>query len=606
MSALTINSPNDTSISDLFTRRVSETPRTIALFHRIQGQWSGVSWEQYANEVNFLSKALLAQGLEQGDKAALIGHNTLDWFVADMAIMTVGLVSVPIYETSSCDQIMYILRHSEARILFVEDTSYIDRIQGSLHLAPNLKAIVIQKGDRGVQTSFAITMAAFIASGEFVAPKMLKTRRETIESDTIATFIYTSGTTGSPKAVILTHQNAIAAALNVHLSFNPERGGSDRISCSYLPLSHVAERVVSLLSPLLDGRKVYIIPRIDQVMDDVRQIRPTIWLGVPRIWEKIYEGVNDHLFELPHIQKALIKRALAVGFKVNNNRQQKKANGIIMVCRYWLARKIVINKLLTSLGFDRVIISITGGAPSRPEITSFFTSIGLWLQEVYGLTEGYGTTSLSTRSHFKAGSCGRPFPLLELKIASDQEILIRGDNVSPGYYKEAALTAQTFRDGWLHSGDLGYLDNEGYLWVTGRKKDIIITSGGKNITPVKIENALSESEIINYALLIGDGQKYLTALLDINREKVSKLLNKEDDKDRFEGGDEQFVTKMLNAHLAKVNVGLSRAEQIKKYRVVYDELTQESGLLTNTLKLKKHAALERYADVIAEMYTNLD
>lgn len=591
------------TIKDIFSQRISSTADETALHYEADGIWQSISWWEYGVQVDHFSRSLIALDVTIGDKIALIGHNTCDWFVADMAIMTTGLVTVPIYETSSRDQILYILQHSEARILIMEDMSYLERVLDVINEVAGFQYIIVQNGHYNGEDGRILTISDFQKKSLEVTTEDLSLFAQAVTPEMLATLIYTSGTTGNPKAVMLTHKNSVAAAMNVYLFWIGQWDGCQKKSCSYLPLSHVAERVVSLLAPLLDGRQVYLFPDMTKIMDHLKHACPTLWLGVPRVWEKMYEGITDFRAQQSPVKKALIDWALKTGRHYNRNLQSGRSNSFYNKLSYYIAKKLVIDKILQSLGLHQVILSVTGGAPCRPEIANFFSSLGLWLLEVYGQTEGYGTTSLAAKANFKSGSCGVAFPQLEVKIADDGEILVKGDNVSPGYYKEAQLTAETFKDGWLYSGDLGRLDEDGHLWVTGRKKDIIITSGGKNITPQKIENALSEINIVNYALLVGDGKKYLTALIDLNYEKtVCFFQEKLSLGDQDITSDHPLLKEMLDDHILTVNGQFSRAEEVKKYIVLFDGITLENGLLTNTLKLKKQAVLERYRAKIETMY----
>lgn len=583
------------TINNLLLDRVNSSPNQTALFHSINDHWNKVSWKEYSDRIDAIGRALLNLGLKQGDKVAIIGRNTLDWFISDMGVMTAGLVSVPIYETSSSDQIRYILQHSNTKVIFAENSSYLERILPIVEETPSLETIVVQTNEVE-ESSLIKSKSSFLTNNDQIDKELLNSARALIAPDSVATFIYTSGTTGQPKAVMLTHANTVTAAKNVYLYLEPEWKDSERLSCCYLPLSHVAERVVSLFTPLLDGRKVYIVSDMARIMDIAKQVHPTFWIAVPRVWEKIFESVRDHTKRLPKFKRKIFHWAISTGSRFNKFLQDGSAIPQGLKLQHNLAKHLVINPLLVSLGLDRVVISITGGAPSRPEINGFFSSIGLWLLEVYGQTENYGTTSLATNSQYKPDSCGRPFPLVELRIAEDGEILVRGNNVSPGYFKEPELTDQTFKDGWLYSGDLGQLDKEGHLRITGRKKDIIITSGGKNITPTKIENYLCESELVEYAIVVGDGKKYLTAIININKEKAESLFS------NFSKQNTHKIKELIDEHINQVNNKLSRVEQIKKYRIIFDEFTSDNGLLTNTMKLKRHSVLKHYENEIIDMY----
>lgn len=597
------NQSTNLTIRDIFSQRVSSTADALALHYEVGGIWRSISWQEYGAQIDRFSRSLIALGVAPEDKIALIGHNTCDWFVADMAIMTTGLVTVPIYETSSREQIIYILQHSDAKILIMEDASYLERVLDVIDEVEGFQYLIVQSGHYDGEDGRVLTLSEFQKKSLEVTTEDLSLFCQVLTPETLATLIYTSGTTGPPKGVMLTHKNSVAAAINVDLFWAGQWDGHQKKSCSYLPLSHVAERVISLLAPLLDGRQIYLFPDMGKIMDNLKHACPTLWLGVPRVWEKMYEGVRDSRVKHSPLKKVLIDWALKTGLQYNTNSQHGKNNSFSTKLSHFIAKKLVIDKILKSLGLHEVVMSVTGGAPSRPEVADFFSSLGLWLLEVYGQTEGYGTTSMDANTHFKHGSCGKPFPLVDVKIADDGEILLKGDNVSPGYYKDAQLTAETFKDGWLNSGDLGRLDEEGYLWVTGRKKDIIITSGGKNISPQKIEHALSMMSIINYALLVGDGKKYLTALIDLNYEQTLSLFQEKlGNGNRDLSTDHPLLKEMLDDHISTVNGQFSRVEKVKKYIVLFDAISLENGLLTNTLKLKKNAVLERYRKEIETMY----
>jgi long-chain acyl-CoA synthetase len=346
---------------------------------------------------------------------------------------------------------------------------------------------------------------------------------------------------------------------------------------------------------MLDRRTVYLCPDLDRILEDVREVRPTIWLAVPRVWEKMYEGVMVQLSGLAPRKRRLVEWALAAGQSWHAALQEGESHrlGLRARLKTALAERLVTRKLRAALGLDRTQIAITGGAPGRSEVAEFFRGLGLWLQEVYGQTEGYGTTSLSLHTEFRPGSCGRPFPLVDVRIAEDGEILVRGDNVSPGYLDDDELTAETFCDGWLHSGDLGRLDDDGFLWVEGRKKDIIITSGGKNITPSKIEQAIATLPLVSAAVVIGEGRKYLSAIIYVDH----NLLEDADPDDP-----EAAVRAVLDSHLDNVNASLSRPEQIKKYLVRFEDIEQDTELLTVTMKVKRHRIMGKFREDIDQLY----
>lgn len=587
--------PKET-LTCVFQNRCRDYKDIVSLYYRSGAEWVPVTWSRYGDDVERLAQALFHDGLQHGNRVALIGRNTYDWFVVDMATMTSGLVSVPVYITSSLPQIIRQLRHSEARVIVTERLELVRGLESHRDQVPALEHIVVLEGLLPPAIERVSLMKDYLAAADGSRNEALIASRAQVRPETLATLIYTSGTTGEPKGVMLTHQNSVTTGLNVAEALVPDWGAGLKRSCCYLPLSHVGERVVSMMAPLFEQREVFICSDLERVMDEVKAVRPTIWLGVPRVWEKIFDGFQSRLRSMSPVARSLVNWGMRVALEHQHGLQRGASpRGGMAILKYRLACRLVIGKILGSLGLDRVRISITGGAPGNPDIADFFSALGLWMQEVYGQSEGYGTTSLSLRSDYRARSCGRPFPRSEVKIANDGEILLRGNNVSPGYYKDPAATAETFVDGWLHSGDIGHMDGDGYLWVTGRKKDIIITSGGKNISPHAIESAFSALPGVNGAVVAGDGKNYLVAVVDLDREALQSVLPPSAN---FE---EQVKTTVAD-QLDDINISFSRAEQVKKCLVTFDQFTQEQGLVTPTMKVRRAAVLRRYSEAIGFLY----
>ncbi|MBA2882980.1 long-chain acyl-CoA synthetase [Desulfosalsimonas propionicica] len=591
------------TISYLFSQKVKQNKDKDALFFKYDQRWQAVSWHEYGSRVDSFAKALIAEGVKPGRKVALIGTNSLEWFIADMAIMTLGAVSVPVYQTSSGEQIEYILRHSESCLFIIEEMEYWRRIEPYMSNLPFVDRIILLKGNSHIGKNKIIDLARFLKNGEKITNDDLAEIRLKIEPDTNATFIYTSGTTGPPKAVMLSHRNCIAAGKNVHLTTQTKT--RQRITCSYLPLSHVAERSINLFSPLFNNDTViYFMRSYNWFAEDLKEIRPTFWAGVPRVWEKLYEGVMKFKAELSPSKRSVFEWAMNVGKEFNWRRYNNEPISVSLYLKHNLAHRLVIDKVLASLGLDRVEITVTGGAPTSREILNFFMSIGIWLQDVYGQTEGHGTTSFCTKDHIRFGSAGKPYPLVNVHIADDGEILIKGDNVAAGYYKDPELTEKTFVDGWLYSGDLGRFDEEGFLWITGRKKDVIITSGGKNITPSKIESYLMDNPLIEHAVVVGDGKKYVTALITIQEENLRQSIQKSDISSDDYGRllESELIKKKIESHVKEVNQKLSRVEQIKKFQILPEPFSVEGGELTNILKVKRNVIIRKYETRIDELY----
>ena len=332
---------------------------------------------------------------------------------------------------------------------------------------------------------------------------------------------------------------------------------------------------------------------------------PLCGRGVPRVWEKLHEAVSGYIAAQPAHKQKLIKWALATGLEVNQLLYEEKPVPLPLKISHKAAKSLVLNKILKSLGMDRVETAVSGGAVLSREVLDFFVGLGVWLQDVYGQTEGHGTTSFATREAIRFGSAGKPYPLVQVRIAEDGEILVKGGNVSPGYYKDPKLTRETFKNGWLYSGDLGRIDEDGFLWVTGRKKDIIITSGGKNITPAKIESSLMSSPLVEHAVVLGEGRKYITALLTVSIESAAKRLSipLEEAQDFSLIVSDPKIRREIDSHINEVNAQLSRVEQIKKYTILDQSFTPETGELTHLQKLKRNVVAEKFKEAVEKMYS---
>jgi long-chain acyl-CoA synthetase len=405
---------------------------------------------------------------------------------------------------------------------------------------------------------------------------------------------------------MLTHRNYYSAAVSVY-EWEKFLIKTDEqiITPSFLTLAHVFERNTSLLTPLLTGACVY-FGDLSRALDDMREIQPTVVVGLPRTWEKAFETIMANRNAMPVKKQKIFDWALRVGRDYNRHLYERKKVPLSLKTAHAIAHKLVIQKILGGLGFFKNAKHIiTGGAVSSREIIDFFFSLGLWICQVYGQTEALGMASAETREYMRFGSVGKPFPYTDIKIAADGEIMVKSGMVSPGYYKDPELTKETFKAGWLYSGDLGYIDEDGFLFITGRKKDIIITSGAKNITPAKIEASLMISPLVEHAVVAGDGKNYITALFTLNLEEGIAFARKQG----FEIADYQSLLsvpglrKELEKHVAQINEKYSRVEQVKKFTILPEPLTVEGGELTSLNKIKRFAVIKKYEKEIDTMYS---
>ena len=594
------------TVIELLEKRLRETPDRIYLKHREAGQgWRGMTWSEYGLRIEQVSRALMALGVHPGDKVALIGNTSPDWFVVDMSIMTLGCVTAPIYFSSSTEQIAYILNHSDSRFLIVLNPEYMPRVQSALSECNGIEKVITPDEIDIADNPCFIKRSEFERAGNTLPHKQLQKARKDVASEDVATFIYTSGTTGPPKACMIMQKNCYHSATSVGASLGFLHAQVDPITvCCFMTPAHVFERSNAMLSPIVSGAVVY-FGDISKALEEIQEIKPVVVMGLPRTWEKIYETIMSHRGTLSADEQKFFDWALDIGMQYNKAIYEKRSIPSELQDQYRSAKELVINKILAPLGFDNAKHFMTGGAVSSKEVIDFFFAIGVWICQVYGQTEALGVGSIGTREMRRFGSVGIPFPGVEAKIAEDGEILLRGGVISAGYYKEPELTGETIRDGWLYTGDLGQIDADGYLYIIGRKKDIIITSGAKNITPAKIEAALMGCPLVEYAVVVGEGRKYLTALLTLSLDggiafakRIGLAANTYED---------LLARKELRAeiekYVQKINEKYSRVEQIKKFAILSEPLSIENGELTMINKIKRYVIIEKHVAEIDKMYS---
>ncbi len=577
-------------------RQGAERPSAIAYQAKVSGRWEPTTWRTFVDQVRTAARALLALGFPRGGKVAILGFNRPEWVILDHAAMMAGGAAAGIYTTCSAEEVQYIVHHSEAKVVLVENADQLAKVQAKRAGLPLLDAMVMMRGASGTGGD-VLSWEDFLSRAEAVPETTLDERIDAIEQADLATLIYTSGTTGPPKGVMLSHRNlAWTARTLIALG-----GGSENdVSLSYLPLSHIAEQMATIHMPTTAGSTVYFAESLEAIADNLKDCRPTVFFGVPRIWEKFHAALAARMSEVTGVKKRLLDWARTTCTAVHAYRDRGEAVPRMLELQYGLAHRLVIGKLKTALGFDRATNLISGAAPIAPDVLAFFESIDLPIREIYGQSEDTGPTSFNLTGRTKLGSVGPPLPGLECKLGDDGEILVRGPNVFLGYYKDPEATADTLVDGWLCSGDLGSFDAEGFLTITGRKKEIIITAGGKNVAPKNIEAALKESPLVGEAVVIGDRKKYLTALITLDEDAARKL-----------AGDADPVTSphvrsAIQERIDAVNQALARVEQVKKFSILPRPFGIETGELTPTLKIKRKVVAQKYAHEIEAMYEGAD
>ncbi len=586
----------DTIPSRLFDR-AKRQPDRPAYFVRTRGVWRATSWESYANEVRRVAKALIALGFERGQTVCILGANRPEWVTLDLACMAAGGAPAGIYTTCSPEEVGYIIDHAEAPLVLVENEAQWEKVQAERPKLTRLRHVVTMEG--APRLADTMSWEQLLAKGDEVSDGVLRERVESLEPGNVATLIYTSGTTGPPKGVMLSHRNLTFTADLAHLMINV---GEGERSLSYLPLSHIAEQVFTLHLPITIGGQVYFAESIERVADNLKEVQPTVFFGVPRIWEKFHAGIAGRLAETSGVKKQLVDWAMGVGTKVTTLRSRGDQPERTLALQYALARKLVFDKIKGAIGLAEAKVCISGAAPIAREVLEFFGGLDIVVLEIYGQSEDTGPTSFNLPDSFRLGTVGRPVPGVEVKIGDDGEILVRGPNVFLGYHKDEAATRETLVDGWLCSGDLGQFDAEGFLSITGRKKDIIITAGGKNIAPQEHRGRASRTTRswsrgggYRRPAQVPHGARHARLRRDRRWAGEHGVPVAEAHRDRAILGELQKLIDDVNSHVARV-------EQIKKFEVLGRPFTIENGELTPTLKIKRSVVYDHFADTIETMY----
>ncbi|MDC3983101.1 AMP-dependent synthetase/ligase [Polyangium jinanense] len=592
-----MTTPNDTIPSRLF-KQAERRPDAPAHHIKSGGVYRPKSYRELADEVKRLGKAMIALGQKPGFTVCILGFNRSEWVAFDVAAMAAGGAPAGIYTTCSPEEVAYIVHHAESEIVLVENASQWAKIEKMLGELPHLKQVVTMRDAPHIDHPLVVSYEAFLDKGKDVSDADFFARIAALEPQGLATLIYTSGTTGPPKGVMLSHQNLVWTS---DTSQTLVGGTAQDCVLSYLPLSHIAEQIFSIHGSITMGGAVYFAENIDKVPDNLKEVQPTLFFGVPRIWEKFHAGVQGKLKEATGAKKALVEWAMDIAREATAVKMRGGQPAGALGLQYKLAQKLVFTKLKSAIGMSRARTCVCGAAPVSKEILEFFASLDIIVSEVYGQSEDTGPTTFNRTNKTKLGTVGTTLDGIEVKIAEDGEILVKGPNVFLGYYKEPQATADTLVDGWLHSGDLGQFDKDGFLSITGRKKEIIITAGGKNIAPKNIEAALKNHPPIAEAVVIGDRRKYLTALVVLDPAAAGELAGAPG-ADLAKLREDPAVVAAVQKAVDSVNSTLARVETVKKFHITDRPFTIENGELTPTLKLKRRVVYDRYAREIDRMY----
>ncbi|MBZ5535297.1 MAG: long-chain fatty acid--CoA ligase [Acidobacteriia bacterium] len=596
--------PSEATIVHSFWKHVRTRPEQTALRVKRGGRYIDITWGEFGRSVRHLAAALTNQGVREGEVIAILSNNRPEWAMVDLAILTLGAISVSIYATNVPKDTAHILSHSGAKLVVVENRRQLEKIKEIRTQAPSLeKAVIIDATGVSGGDDFLILWDDFLREGERLEvahPVNLDPSFSRLHREQLAIIIYTSGTTGPPKGVMLAHDNLMFVCETLsNLNMISDRD----VFFSFLPLAHALERLGSLYLPVYLGAQVGYAERMETVPENLAELAPTVVTGVPRFFEKALERILATVASSPGFKRALFQWAIKVGREATPYQISKLALPPRLRFKHWLADRLAFQRLRKRLG-GRLRFFASGGAPLSREVLEFFHAVGLPIFEAYGATETTSPTTVSDFDHFKFGTVGKPLPGVDVRIADDGEILVRGRNVFLGYFKDPRATQEALVDGWYHTGDIGRIDDEGFLTILDRKKELIITSAGKNISPQNIENLLKHDPLISQAMVVGDRRNYLTALLTLSAETLPPLAR------RLGVGEGTYreltehpqVIERIADIVNRVNQQLARFEQIKKFRILPVDFSEATGELTPTLKLRRKFIAEKYSREISRLY----
>jgi len=594
------------TIARFFLDRVAERRDQVALREKKFGIWRRVTWNEYLGHVKRFALGLASLGFERGHNFAILSENCCEWLYADLAVICLGGLSVGVYPTSPAAEVCYVVKHSDSRFVLAEDQEQTDKILEVMDELPLLNKIVVKdlKGMRHYPRDRILSFEEVEKLGaalEKRQPDLFDREAALGRPEDVAIMVYTSGTTGPPKGAMITHQNIEAMTAATVEAIGADRDDS---VVSYLPLCHVAERIFSLFLPMHVGYAVSFAESIATIQSDLREIAPTIFLGVPRIWEKLHASILINIKDSAFTKRWIFERALSVGYGVAEARLAHQPVGFWKNSRHLAFRWLMLRALQNYVGLRKVRFCFSAAAPISPDVLKFFHALGIRVKEGYGMTETTGLAFIHMGDDVRIGTVGKPVGCITFDIAADGELLMKGESVFAGYYKDEAATRHTIVEGWLHSGDIAELDQAGHVRIVDRKKDIIITSGGKNIAPSEIENALKFSPYIKEAVVIGDNRRFLSALIQIDFDTVGKWAT--DHRIAYTNFKSltqiQDVTDLIRKEVDAVNEQFSRVENVRKFMLLTKELDHDDDEVTATMKVRRKNIYERFSAEIEALY----
>lgn len=590
----------DNTIGGMLKSRVEKYGDRVMMEKKSEGAWREITWNQFYSNAMNLGLALISLGIQPSDRVAIFSANSPEWQMVDMAVLSIGAVDVPLYATITAKQAEYILSDSGSRVIFVGSEGHMKKV---LEVRNNLPALIkiVTMDNTPCDDPDVITFDGMLKLGEEYTNKEEFDRRlEAVRPEDLCSIVYTSGTTGNPKGVMLTHDNFLS---NVRTATELITVDDKEICLSFLPLSHVLERMSGYYTAVYNGVTIAHAQSIDTLVDDIGEIRPHWMVSVPRLYEKVHAGVLANIEGESPAKQKIFQWAVGVGGEVSKLTVNDEPVPFGLKLKHKIANKLVFSKIYDKMG-GRLRFFFSGGAPLAREIAEFFHAMGILILEGYGLTETSPVLTVNTPEAVRFGSVGKPVPGVEMRIAEDGEILAKGPNVMRGYFNRPEETAVALEGGWFHTGDIGVIDDDGFLFITDRKKDLIVTAGGKNIAPQNIENTLKLSRFIEQVAVIGDNRKYLSALIVPNFEELEAWASTEgiDFKNSGELVADERVNKLYREILDEFLEEFDRHERIVRFVLLPEEMTEAAGLLTPTLKLKRKQIADKYAAEIDKMY----
>jgi long-chain acyl-CoA synthetase len=594
------------TMNDVFHNRVHKYGNRLAIEKKMGGVWNGATWNEYYDRARAVGLGLWSLGVRKGNMVSLLSENRLEWLYADMGSLGIGVCVIPVYPTLAAEEIEYIINNSESKIIVPENKNQLKKILEIVNNCPSIEKIIVMEEKDATGHPKVMSFKDLMELGQkkhIEDPTLFEKLSQEVTVDDLATIVYTSGTTGLPKGAMITHGNVFWVVQSLD-AIKPHFASDKDCTVPFLPLSHVFERIAGHFYGMYCGITASYAESIDTLLADFEEKRPTMILAVPRVCEKVFQKIMAQVKEQSPLKQKIFAWGQKVGTRISERREKHKRIPLFLKLKYKIAYAAIFKKLQDKLG-GRVTWMTASGAPTADEIIRFFNAAGITVIQGYGMTECTAPATMQSLADYRIGTTGKPIPGMDIKIAEDGEILLKGGNVIKGYWKLPNETRDAFTpDGYFMSGDIGMFDEEGNLLITDRKKDLIITSGGKNVAPQKIENMFKSDPLFTQFIVIGERKKYLTGLCNINPEEAAALANEEGItfNNPAELLENQKFLDVVQKHVDERNRHLGAYENIIKIRIVKSDFSQEGGELTPSLKLKRKVVLQKYKDLVDDMY----